>query len=558
MSGLVIDLLLLAVSWTHVLLAPYTKVEESFSLHATHDVLMYGVGPETLHNYDHNVFPGAIPRTFAGSILLSWLTAPLIHAAIALSVIPSKVDLQLASVRLMLASLNAFALSLVRRAVSTRFGRQTSWWYALLTCSQFHLPFWMGRTLPNMFALVPGILPLVNSNISAEISLVVNLAYYLLHDRAPKSTQPSRKCINIAVALLTFTAVVFRSEVALLLVPLALQLLIQGHTTFLDLVKVGLSVGLTSVAITVAVDSYFWNQWPLWPELYGLYFNVYLGKSADWGTSPAHTYFTAYLPKLLLGTTPMAILGAALDHRIRSMLVAPFVFVSALSALGHKEWRFIIYVVPIVNIAAAKGARWMTSRKKGFLFKHLIFLCALYLISLNFVATFISTRASMENYSGGVALAAFNRRYSEQGNGERLYLGHRLPFIPAIVHVHISNLAAQTGASLFLHEHAPPILSASLPSEPSWTYNKTESLTRSMISSSSFTHLIAESPEMAGEEWTVVEAILGFKRWKLNPAVLSKLKTGKVWEIPFDEWARVVEMEMDERLWILERRQIVE
>lgn len=55
----------------------------------------------------------------------------------------------------------------------------------------------------------------------------------------------------------------------------------------------------------------------------------------------------------------MAILGAALDHRIRSMLVAPLVFVAVLSALGHKEWRFIIYVVPLTNIAAARGVRWM-------------------------------------------------------------------------------------------------------------------------------------------------------------------------------------------------------
>ena len=55
----------------------------------------------------------------------------------------------------------------------------------------------------------------------------------------------------------------------------------------------------------------------------------------------------------------MAILGATLDSRIRSMLVAPLVFVSLLSALGHKEWRFIIYVVPLINVAAARGARWM-------------------------------------------------------------------------------------------------------------------------------------------------------------------------------------------------------
>lgn len=44
-----LDAIILLASWTYVSLAPYTKVEESFNLHATHDILMYGVRPENLH-----------------------------------------------------------------------------------------------------------------------------------------------------------------------------------------------------------------------------------------------------------------------------------------------------------------------------------------------------------------------------------------------------------------------------------------------------------------------------------------------------------------------------
>ncbi|KAI6042478.1 glycosyltransferase family 22 protein [Pisolithus marmoratus] len=518
--GLFLDLLLLVTSWAYVFLAPYSKVEESFNLHATHDVLMYGIGSESLSKYDHMIFPGAVPRTFVGSILLGWLTTPVASLGTSLGLVTCKMDVQI-TLRLVLASLNSLGLIFMRHAVSRRFGRPTSWLFSLLTLSQFHLLFWMSRTLPNMFALIP-----------------VNLAYFTLYNRAPQSIHLSRTSVDIAIGLLVFTAVVLRSEVVLLLAPLCLQFLAQGHITFARLIKVGLSTAVAAIALTVAIDSYFWNQWPLWPELYGFYFNVYQGKSAEWGASAPHSYFSVHLPKLLLGALPLAILGSILDHRIRSLLLAPFLFVLGLSALKHKEWRFVVYVIPLVNIAAARGARWLISRKNGFIFRYLASLSVFCLLSLDFVMTFFFARASIMNYPGGLALATFNERYAGQEN----------------IHVHISNLAAQTGASLFLHEYTPPHNFTSFGPVPphGWIYNKTEGLTPPMLASSNFTHLISEYPVIGNNEWSVVDRIPSFQRWKLNEKVVTGLKGGKPWEISLGEWMTILRMEKAIELWILE------
>lgn len=125
--------------------------------------------------YDHKIFPGAVPRSFVGSVLLAWVSTPIIKIAASLELIDSKIDLQVIGeyyvafyslpslwlssylvVRLVLATINAFGLILIRRAVSRWLGRPTGFLWTLLTCTQSHLPFWMGRTLPNMFALFPG------------------------------------------------------------------------------------------------------------------------------------------------------------------------------------------------------------------------------------------------------------------------------------------------------------------------------------------------------------------------------------------------------------------
>jgi alpha-1,6-mannosyltransferase len=73
----VFTLLLISVILLHLSVSPFTKVEESFNIQATHDILTYGfnIADPKAHlakNYDHVDFPGSVPRTFVGAVTLSF------------------------------------------------------------------------------------------------------------------------------------------------------------------------------------------------------------------------------------------------------------------------------------------------------------------------------------------------------------------------------------------------------------------------------------------------------------------------------------------------------
>jgi alpha-1,6-mannosyltransferase len=58
-------------------------------------------------------------------------------------------------------------------------------------------------------------------------------------------------------------------------------------------------------------------------------------------------------------TNIFTVYGFYHNPRIRSLVRPAIGFVFLMSFLGHKEWRFIVYVVPMLNIAAAQGAQVM-------------------------------------------------------------------------------------------------------------------------------------------------------------------------------------------------------
>lgn len=104
----------------------------------------------------------------------------------------------------------------------------------------------------------------------------------------------------------------------------------------------------------MGVDSYFWGRW-VWPEGEAILFNVLQGHASDWGTSPWHYYFTSSLPRLLNFGVPLALLAMLVDRRVRSLVLSCMGFVVLLSCLGHKEWRFLVYIIPTMNVCAAAG-----------------------------------------------------------------------------------------------------------------------------------------------------------------------------------------------------------
>ena len=158
-------------------------------------------------------------------------------------------------VRLVLATCNVVGFSYWRRSLADRYGRKTSFLFVVITICQFHLPFWMGRTLPNMFALLPGMFSFLDplSLCFMKWTLLVNIALCKLWKRAKNATRPTPTAIDIAIALMVFSGVVFRAEVAILLAPTVAQILFSGWAPLRRVIRVGFVSAAASVGVCSSI-----------------------------------------------------------------------------------------------------------------------------------------------------------------------------------------------------------------------------------------------------------------------------------------------------------------
>ncbi|CAN1829415.1 Dol-P-Man:Man(7)GlcNAc(2)-PP-Dol alpha-1,6-mannosyltransferase [Linum perenne] len=347
------DLLLGSIAAFYALMAPYTKVEESFNVQAMHDILFHR---HHLNNYDHLEFPGVVPRTFIGAFLISALASPVLLAVSFLQL--PKLN-ALIAVRLALGSMVLGSLRFFRVQIRQKFGHQVEGFFVVLTAVQFHLLFYCTRPLPNIFALVL-------MSYGRTFQIFSWLLFFL--DQI-------------------FAAVVFRCDMLLLLGPLGLQLLLARSVSLFGGIKHCLGIALLSIGLTMFIDSIMWRR-VLWPEFEVFWFNSVLNRSSEWGTHSFHWYFTSALPRSMLAAYPLFVLGVILDRRVRHFVFPAVSFIFLYSKLPHKICSY-------------------NNRKKPLWKLFNLIVLGLLLISLG--CTAVTFMASYENYPSGHALTELHQ-----------------------------------------------------------------------------------------------------------------------------------------------------
>lgn len=494
------SLCLLALAVAHAVLCPFTKVEESFNMQAMHDVHFHLLRDEAggaggadgadgaafgetgaggLAAFDHHAFPGVVPRTFLGALTVSAASWPLLQVLKAAApLVAEQVDdallsegyLALLAVRLTLTLLTWLALVRLGASLARRFGASAEPWFHLVCLCQFHIVFYMGRPLPNTFAL--------------------GLSAFALSRWLDGSWE---ECVGFLV----FTTTVFRCDTLLLTAAVALVVLLRREASFFAIVVDGIATGLSSLLLTVALDSYMWDK-PVWPEGSVLFFNTVLNKSAEWGTLPLHWYVSSALPKALLAALPLALLGAlqpvarlgllppsrfawpvvlrsVFDRPAVEMLLVPaLAYVGLYSLLPHKEVRFLFQVLPFFNALAALGiaklfhSMRMSKASWRSRLATLGFLLAAAAMLASFALASAFLQVSRRNYPGAEALLALRRHHATSLSLSADSLSTdslSADSLPAdseaagagVLQVHYCVFAAMSGVTRFLEHGAPSL-----------------------------------------------------------------------------------------------------
>ncbi|KAH3900732.1 related to Dol-P-Man:Man(7)GlcNAc(2)-PP-Dol alpha-1,6-mannosyltransferase [Saccharomycodes ludwigii] len=518
------DSLLIVVITLHLIVVPYTKVEESFNLQAIHDILNYGIFD--ISKYDHLKFPGVVPRTFVSALIISVLSKPFTY----FNNSQTQLDSQIIA-RAMVGLLNGLSLIYLKyqaqkkdkielnKIVKTKVNSSIGNWFNVFTLTQFHLMFYSTRTLPNFMLSLP------LSNIA--------LAW----------------CVNgkfaQSILLLCFSGIIFRMELGVFAVSLTIVLLLAKEISVkrvIRLVIIGVGLGL---GVTMTIDSYFWQRWTV-PELESFVFNVVGGKSKNWGTSPFLTYFTGYLLMIFLPPTVLMLNWAGLknciNYNLKYVWACSFLHIILMSFQPHKEWRFIVYSIPGITLLGASGASFLFSTLNNESVLNTV-ICLLISLSplLSFAISLVFLYISSWNYPGGEALQVFNNYILSKNVSD--------------VSVHMDVASCMTGVSLFGELTTNNV-----------TYDKTEDHNELTELWPNFDYFIGQYPSFNQSNFTLIgktKIFNGFnvdylvnlgKQYHNGFSILDEIISTRNMDLIWDFWDNI--FIKDDLIYIWERKEM--
>uniref|UniRef100_A0A7S4MRE3 Mannosyltransferase n=1 Tax=Vannella robusta TaxID=1487602 RepID=A0A7S4MRE3_9EUKA len=199
-----------------------------------------------------------------------------------------------------------------------------------------------------------------------------------LHPVLPRSTS---KHMIISLFFAGFSVAV-RPTAAIFWINLALSFL-MGRSTYSRTRFLTVTAGMAIfwISILVGTDRVMYGSWVFVP-LNFINFNVLRGVGSYYGNHPMHWYFSNALPVILFTLLPLFLYGCFRIIRQQiswrsnrphqshgchgwSLLFAILNFILLFSLLGHKEFRFLYPIVPLMMVVSGYGAHCFYSRKRG-------------------------------------------------------------------------------------------------------------------------------------------------------------------------------------------------
>ncbi|KRY75004.1 GPI mannosyltransferase 3 [Trichinella pseudospiralis] len=184
---------------------------------------------------------------------------------------------------------------------------------------------------------------------SAELALVIiGLSYLPISDKHRFQLVSSDNYYHLAVSSIVFTLVtLIRPTSALIWVPLWINFLYRFD--FVKLFLISFLVGIITLFFVSVIDFLCYGYFVI-PIINFIHFNMWQGGSAFFGSHPWHWYITAGIPSTFFTLLIPISKGVKKCTSNLIILYVCALYVIAHSFIAHKEFRFVLPLIPLMSI----------------------------------------------------------------------------------------------------------------------------------------------------------------------------------------------------------------